>query len=164
MGAPRGPAPTPTAILKRRGSRELKAREGEPTEPAGRPRCPHRLSPEARKIWKRTVPLLEQMGVLMQVDIWALSRYCEMLERWFVALAYVREHGDMYVVKDDDGRAIGAKMLPQSELVLKLSDALTKLEDRFGLNPSARTRLRTEPKDKSDDTFMRFFGSRAQLA
>ena len=63
----RGPPPTPTPILRARGS-PLATRRRELTEakgPAGKPRCPQWLDADAKAAWRQVVPLLEQMGVLL---------------------------------------------------------------------------------------------------
>ncbi len=121
----RGRLPTPTGVLKMRGSWRAKARKDEPQPEKGSPRCPSRLSPGARKVWQAIVPLLDGMGVLTKVDGFVLERYCELYCHWG---------------QTDD--------LP---LLLKLNDALLKIEREFGMTPSSRPRLHVAPKEEKND-------------
>ncbi len=76
----RGPKPTPTAVLKLRGSTLVTGRReaAEVQGPAGTPDAPEWLDEEARAAWDRIVPLLEGMGVLTRIDGNALARYCRL--------------------------------------------------------------------------------------
>src|SRR5262245_17317041 len=73
----RGPQPTPTEILRLRGSWRAKEREGEVVYSRGRPTCPAFLSREAKAEWRRQMPQLEAAGVLATVDRAVLAAYCE---------------------------------------------------------------------------------------
>jgi phage terminase small subunit len=54
----RGPQPTPTAILRARGSWLVNHRKDEPQPEKGGPPCPRWLNKDARKIWKALIPQL----------------------------------------------------------------------------------------------------------
>ncbi len=75
MGA-RGPLPKPNA--RRRNKRP--APKGKVK--AQRPRCPARLTGEAKAEWQRIVPLLADAGLLTNLDRGMLIRYCEAWEEW----------------------------------------------------------------------------------
>lgn len=150
----RGPPPTPTSILKLRGSWRGKARKGEPRAPDGRPPCPTWLRPEAKAAWKRLVPILERMNVLTLADGLTLARYCEMWAQW-QDLAVWAQEGDLYC-HTESGMAIH----PKATLLLRYGEALTRLEDRFGLSPSARARLAiAKEEDDKVDPVEGFFGT-----
>jgi phage terminase small subunit len=72
----RGPAPTPTPLLKLRGSTLItkKRERAEVKGPEGRPDCPDWLKDDARAAWDYLVPQLETMGILTRIDGNALSR------------------------------------------------------------------------------------------
>jgi len=153
----RGPKPTPTAQLAARGSWRADARiaAGEPQAVAGCPECPDWLSGEAKIAWHHLIPLLHRSGILAQQDRNALARYCQVWARWKSCELFLSEHGSV-----SDGADGSAKEVPQSALALRLGDALTKMEDRFGLTPSARAsignHLMTKEEPKNDKS--RFFG------
>ena len=77
----RGPAPTPTRILKIRGSTLVtrKREAGEVQGPSGIPDRPDWLDVDSLVTWDSLVPLLIQMGVLTRVDGKALTVRCKSL-------------------------------------------------------------------------------------
>lgn len=148
----RGPPPTPTVILKARGSRLADQRRGEPKPDVEKPTCPPWLGKEAKAEWKRQVKQLERMGLIAQVDRALLTSYCE---AWgeFVALAaevekQVKEIGYAAVI----GQGLMAAKNKAAERVLKIAQ-------QFGFSPSSRTRLRTpeKPAATRDKSKARFF-------
>ncbi len=80
----RGPKPTPTPILKLRGSTLATQRreESEVQGPTGRPECPKWLDADARSAWEELIPMLESMRVLTPIDGNALARDCRQRSRW----------------------------------------------------------------------------------
>lgn len=156
----RGPRPTPTAILKARGSRRADRNPAEPQPEPGRPDCPPWLPPEAKDCWAAIVPRLEQMAVLTLADRNALTRYCVLWARWREAETWIRDHGETYTVTDADGNPRGVQTHPKVAIAAKLSAQLERLEADFGLNPSARSRIVTTPAQTSPlapDPKARFF-------
>jgi P27 family predicted phage terminase small subunit len=139
----RGPAPTPTPILKLRGSKRVtKACEArEIRGPAGRPQCPEWLDPAERLHWRRLVTYLDSMGVLTRIDGNALARYCRFFSRWRKAEEFIDKHGEMFPIKDEAGKVKCFQAWPQATLATKLAQQLTRLEQEFGMTPSSRTRI-----------------------
>ena len=139
----RGPTPVPTEILKSRGS-PLVTRERERCEvkgPSGKPRCPEYLDKSGKIAWRKLVPMLESMGVLSRIDENALARYCQLWSRWRTAEEFITKHGVMYPLKDNDGQTKCFQQWPQVAIAHKLSLQLTRIEQEFGMTPSARARL-----------------------
>ena len=156
----RGPPPTPTAILKLRGSPLATKRRNlhEPKGPPGKPRCPDWLDADAKVAWRHLIPKLEMMGVLTQIDGNALARYCRLWSRWRTAEAFINKHGEMYPLKDDRGKVKCFQSFPQVSTANKLAQQLTRLEQEFGMTPSARTRIQvTPPVNAGYDPRERFF-------
>jgi len=170
MGA-RGPAPTPTKILQMRGSRwPERLGINEPLPEAGAPTCPSWLPTDAKAAWKQLAPVLLDMGVLTKADRLALARYCRLFMRWRRAEDFLDKHGEVYpirkVVTDRDGNerveVVGSAPFPQVAIAAKLADQLLRLEQNFGLTPSARSRIQVPGKSKdADDGKSRFFKSGA---
>lgn len=148
MGA-RGPTPTPTGILKLRGSWRADEREGEPTAPEGRPDKPPSFSGkngEHRKLWSKLMRLLESMpGVLSKVDGYQLERYCRFFIRWRQIEADIEKltpRGVMATLISEPKKYDPEKLYKAlSRESRNLDIALKQIEREFGLTPSARARL-----------------------
>jgi P27 family predicted phage terminase small subunit len=116
------------------------------------------------------------MGVLGYCDALVLGRYCDTFIQWREARDFLRKHGATYLqlgqpgTLDDEGEPLtgngfvegrpilGVKSYPQVKRSESLDRALIRFEDRLGLSPSARTRLRVsagaaapKPTEGGDD-------------
>ena len=148
----RGPAPEPTTLKLLKGNpgrRPINDREPRPKR--RRPRCPQWLDADAKATWKQLVPELEQMGVLTRIDGNALARYCVLWSRWKRAEQFIAKHGEAYPIKDEKGNLKDLHQFPQVGVANKLAVQLTRLEQEFGMTPSARTRIRVEAQHHEDE-------------
>ena len=85
----RGPAPTPTKILRLTGSKELWKRAGEPKPEEGRPKLPTFLeSDEEKREWRRLCALLLPVGILTKLDGNSLGRYVRTLTATDIDVAF----------------------------------------------------------------------------
>ena len=83
MAKQRGPKPTPTAILKARGSWRAKDRpDADNSVPVERPVMPDFITGFARTKWYELCTLLLNARILTKLDAFCLARYCVNLERW----------------------------------------------------------------------------------
>lgn len=125
-----GRRPKPTAIKRLSGNpghRRLNDREP-PIPPAHCPRAPRGLSPEARRFWRRIVPLLTRTNVLTEADLPALA---QMAELYAVAQRAERELAQ-------------AETLTGSRAFNVLRDAVTAFRHyavEFGLTPASRSKV-----------------------
>ncbi len=146
----RGPKPTPTAILKMRGSKRGEENRHEPRPPRRQQiKAPKFLSAEGKAVWKRVFPIVRNMQVMTIADVHALGKYCDCFAQWQQLGKFLQENGHTYTtyVTDKDGNATDnihmVKKYPEADLYMKLTASLTIQEQAFGLTPSARTRLTT---------------------
>lgn len=144
----RGPAPMPTGLRACKGTRHKPWSKTEPRPALERPACPKWLDREAKRQWRRLIPQLELMKVLARVDRNALARYCQMWSRWKRAEEFLQNYGDTFPMKTPDGTLIAFAAFPQVAMALKLGQSLAKLEQEFGMTPSARTRIRVDHQPK----------------
>ena len=135
----RGPSPTPTAILRLHNSIHAARRPGEPKgQPVDSLACPAWLSPAAKGIWRQIAPDLCKMKVLARTDRNALARYCETLVNWKVAQKIMSEKGQVY---ENAGRL---ETVPYVRHLGQWHHMLLRLEQEFGLTPSARARINVD--------------------
>jgi P27 family predicted phage terminase small subunit len=147
----RGPAPTPSDILRLRGSWRGAVNKDEPKPEKGAPECPDWLDDYAKEAWSQLVPLLEAMGVLTKIDGHALAILCQTWARWRKAEEFIEQNGEVYPVKDADGRVRFLKRFPQVATAESCARTLNRFMSEFGLTPSARSRI-AAPKHDADDT------------
>lgn len=140
-----GMTPTPTAILKLRGSRLVRDREkrGEPTPESGIPARPRNVTNEARELWTVVTRMLERMGVVATIDGGQLERYCLMFVQWrqlqrVIAKFSTTDDVLAATLKNDDARPIVRNAWTEAH---RLDAALKQIEMQFGLTPAARARL-----------------------
>ena len=114
-----GRKPKPTAVKKLEGNpgkRKLNTKELVPAK--GMPACPDWLMPEAKKKWERLAKLMNQMGVLTEVDMAAFAAYCQSYARWREAQEHITSGGSTF--ETDKGYQAASE---------------------FGLTPSSRSRI-----------------------
>jgi P27 family predicted phage terminase small subunit len=159
----RGPRPTPTALLKARGTyRADRARKNEVKGPSGIPRCPAGLDKAAKKSWNHLIPMLMRMGVLSRADRNAIIRYCTDWSRWNRLQQFLAKNGECYPIKDGNGNIKSLAPFPHATTANKLSLLLTKFEQEFGMTPSARTRIECSGAEDEDETIEEYLEGRAK--
>ena len=156
----RGPSKTPTKLLKLRGSTNVPKNEAEePTPELGIPDPPLPLEGNAQMMWNLMAVQLDDMGVLAEVDGNALHRYCETWASWIEAKDKVKKMGMAYVTKGDKGQK-SMKANPLVGMAQKYADQLLRLEQEFGLTPSARSGMSVQ-KGRGKTKKSRFFAKMA---
>lgn len=148
-----GKRPTPTSILAMRGSWRAGEREGEPTPPEGAPTAPECLSEKASAKWLELIPILQAMRVLTVADGEALARYCQIWARNQEAEEFLATNSP--ITLGSQGSPIKH---PYVAIASDTARLLSRLEQEFGLTPSARTALKTTgPEKPKEDGKGRFF-------
>ena len=145
--AQRGRKPKPTALKLLEGNpggRPLNTNEPQPQKKA--PRCPAWLEDEAKREWKRMGKVLEQMGLLTEMDMAAFAGYCQAYARWKEAEEFISQHGT--IVKTPSGYW---QQVPQVSIAQTYLKIMNKFCEQFGLSPSARSRIVTGQGDTEED-------------
>lgn len=146
--AQRGRKPKPTALKMLEGNpggRLLNTKEPKPEKKA--PRCPSWLEDEAKKEWKRMAKVLENMGLLTEMDMAAFAGYCQAYARWKEAEEFLTQHGSM--VRTPNGYL---QQVPQVSIAQTNMKIMLKFCEQFGLTPSARSRIvGGENSDEEDE-------------
>jgi P27 family predicted phage terminase small subunit len=108
--------------------------------------------------WWHVVGELKAMGLLARSDRHALIRYCEMWSQWQIASGFVREKGQVYPIRNKDGQVTCMAQFPQVSIARTLAAELRRLEQEFGLTPSARARIVLPEAAKGDGMEGALFG------
>lgn len=127
----RGRKPVPTKKLENRGSWIAKTRDKEPQGGDIQIQSPDWMTIEAERVWDVLLPRLKNAGIVTDLDVDVLARYCQ----WQAA------YQDM--IKTCPGNLVDLK---------KCEDALCKLGAKLGLSPSDRVGLKVNPKDDNNSS------------
>lgn len=157
----------PTAVKKAQGNAgKRKLNDREPVVNVGAPAMPDYLSESGRAEWNRLVPILLSMKVLTPSDGDALAALCCAHSQFVEAQHDLVARGnllDIYQICQLNGFPIvGRTGKPKAVLidvkknpsVQVASDADKRLRSyyaMFGLDPSSRSRLTTNPNDPPQD-------------
>lgn len=136
----RGPKPKPEKI-KKLGGRAHKKKESviEFPAPAEMKLLPHEIRMELEEIWKYLVDL----NVAHPVDRGAFSRYITLRRIQEEAERDLEERGT--IIRKGTARE---RFNPSFRILQSTLTELLKIEEQFGLTPSARRRLPTQQKKK----------------
>jgi len=106
--------------------------------------------------WAEVVPKLVGMGVMTNADIDTIARYCTMHEQYVKYLEQVRRGLDVLVIRDDKGKVKYMQSTPAATMMTKLAASMLRIEQEFGLTPSARSGL-SGKKPQDQDELTAFF-------
>lgn len=128
----RGPKPTPTNVLKLRGSWRAN-RPNEPIPPDADIQPPKWLTKPGREVWGQMAPLCLSMGTLTAADVNRFARYCN-------AQGAYQADPESY----------------DATQFASLTASLAKYEAQFGLGPADRANLKVERREEQPKK-QRFF-------
>lgn len=135
----RGRKPKPTAMKQLAGNpgkRPLNSNEPRPPVPDVTPYAPRHLNADAKREWRRVVPILLQLGMYTELDRSAVAMLCQAWGRWVVAEMHLREEGE--VLKSATGYMY---QNPWRFEANKAQDMLRRMLSEFGMTPSSRSRF-----------------------
>jgi P27 family predicted phage terminase small subunit len=108
--------------------------------------------------WQEIVPKLIAMGVMTNADIEAIARYCTMHEHYVKYLDQVRRGLDVLVIRDEKGKVKYMQSTPAATMITKLAQSMLRIEQEFGLTPSARTGIVADKKTNKEEIDAILFG------
>ena len=130
----RGPKPTPTAVLKLRGSWLAGTREGEPEIQMEDVPCPSWVREEARQYWPDVCAMLAGMGVLSKRFVFSMGALVNTLAEY----VFFEEQ-----ITKETPPIVNGMPNPLYGLRSKARDALKKSCADHGLTPSSMTAIRS---------------------
>ena len=114
------------------------------------PPCPKWLTGEARAEWKRITPVLYELGILTEIDLSALEKYCMAHKRWRQAETTIDKEKRLSTISGNGSPCA----LPEVAISQKYLKIMQSYLADFGMNPSARSRLSvSHGKDKDGFDF-----------
>ena len=148
----RGPAPKPSSIRMLEGNAAKRPMpSNEPSPLAGEPDMPLHLDREARREWKRLVPILLSMRVLTVADGVALANLCQaysMLVRAHQAMQQAAKAGGSgLLMKTPSGYV---QQSPLIGIINSQVEIINRISREFGLTPASRTRVATMNDSEGD--------------
>ncbi len=142
----RGRKPKPTAlklIEGNPGKRPINGRE--PRPPTSLPTCPSHLSATAKAEWKRLARMLNEIGLLTQIDRGVLAAYCQGYGRWVEAERKLAVTPP--ILKTPAGYV---QVSPWITIANRQVELMTRLMGELGLSPSSRSRLAVDVQSGPD--------------
>ena len=109
------------------------------------------MSDRAKRVWLRLSDEMSRIGLLTSVDVDEFERYCEIRAAWEIARDDIAERGAVILKTNKDGKVTSSTLNPSTRVMRDLSSEIGKLADRFGLNPSSRTRIQVNPPEGDGD-------------
>jgi len=154
----RGPKPTPTAMLKLRGSWRGEINKNEPTPEVCIPDCPKELEGNAKDCWEELAPMLVDMSILTVADGKAFELLCVTFSNWKRSEEMLRKHGDVYPIRDANNEIKYLQQSPYVAMARNFGKAFKEMLCEFGLTPSARSRVSTsgDKQTKTADARMKY--------
>ncbi len=101
------------------------------------------MNTEAKRAWRFIAARLGRLGILSEVDAYALERYCRMWAEWREMQTFIDKNGCVYSQKNRRGDVVCVRMLPQVRIRNHLASELSQIESLFGMSPAARASIRT---------------------
>lgn len=117
------------------------------------PAAPSWLSVEAKKEWRRVMPILVERRILTTADLGSLENYCTAIGQVREMEQHLQKHGHVFeAFKEKDGELISTGMKRNPAVGIQ-SDAMTRarlLAAELGLTPVSRSRPAIREDDDDD--------------
>ena len=115
--------------------------------PAGPVRPPPGISPEARAVWRRLAPQLEESRILRATDALVFAELCQVAADLSAAQHEIRRDGMLIVVETESPTGAITTVRRRHPLLGQLNvlrRQLASLASEFGLTAAARSRVKAD--------------------
>jgi P27 family predicted phage terminase small subunit len=152
---PGGRPPKPTQLKVLQGNPGKRAlNKAEPQYSADHLSCPRWLNAEARKEWRRLLPMLKAERVVTAADRSVLAACCQSYARWMQAEEVLEEKGftEEIEVQNSKGEVIGTRHVVRPEVIIaqKMQEMMLRAAAKLGLTPSDRAKVSKIPEAQED--------------
>lgn|GEM_PF-2599374 len=116
--------------------------------------CPRYLSKVAKDEWNRVAPLLEEQGILVNIDQSLLASYCQTFAHWRASEDDIAKNGLVILVESQTrtGRTSKPVQNPAVRNSLQFLKAMTTIAVKFGINPLDRPRIELPPEEPEGES------------
>lgn len=147
----RGPKPTPTPILRLRGSWRADTRKGEPELTVETVPCPVWVSPSGQQHWQEISDILEGMGLLSKPFSISMGLFVNCLGEYIALSEECREIPRTYQTEK------GVIASPEHKQLWEVWQKLLSVCKEFGMTPSSLSGVKSlkdqETKPKGTGRF-----------
>ena len=162
MSSRRGHPRKPEALKKLHGTaRKDRAVESSATA-TGMPTRAIGLSSQAGRVWESLAPKLHDLGLLAEIDQSTFAVYCQAYADWLEVTRVLNKRGiaNWYTETESGYRQV----IPEVAVRDKVYQVMQRLGTRFGLDPSSRSGIATDGRQKiATETEAFLFGPKAVL-
>lgn len=113
------------------------------------PKKPTWLTGEGKKMWDYLTPKLQKLGLLTEIDGYALTAACDSYATWVKMKRYLKKNGYTYEYENKNG-AINEVARPEVHIANKALVEFKAFCTEFGLTPASRSRLNINFKTNDD--------------
>ncbi len=106
-------------------------------------------APHAEAVWKVTLPMLQDMGVMTAADLDALCTYCIAVGIHRQAAMQIGKNGITLTSKKITGEDMDRKV-PEIDILNSQAKIIQSFAGEFGLTPSSRARLNVTISKEAD--------------
>ena len=134
----------PTAIEERLGRpkhQKINRKEPKPVLVVGEVPPPDCLDGDAQDEWRRVVPELAKLGLVSNLDLPALTTFCQSYSDFCRLSRDINKHGVTYEIFDEEGNVVAVKARPEWYLRRTAFLQLIRVATEFGMTPSSRGRM-----------------------
>jgi P27 family predicted phage terminase small subunit len=123
--------------------------------PPSAPKMPSGMCSQAKREWKRIVPLLLDLGTLTQVDGVALHMYCEAYATYIEVTKLIRAEGLTYT-SDGEGTTKMKRPHPALTIQNESERKMRSFMECFGMSAGSRSRIKVDRPANTDNPVEKF--------
>lgn len=111
----------------------------------GIPDPPVHLDKVARSHWKKVARLIDDSGLLSEIDVFALEQYCDLYSTWRKAKEKVEVEGEVIIARNGY-----SQQNPWYVTKVQVMKDMKSFITMFGLSPAARSKLTPTEAEEID--------------
>jgi P27 family predicted phage terminase small subunit len=138
----------PTALKLLEGNPGQRAIPPQPPSPRPlKPKMPLWLPADAKKEWRRIVPMLFRLGIITEADGEVLATYCVAVATLAACSRTLQDDKEQLTLTELD---VHGEERPRSHTIqlFKAMQTVRQLAIELGLTPASRSRVTVAPKDE----------------